>query len=172
MLSFFRRKPLDTEAIVALHAAIVTASRQPALYDSVPDTLDGRFEWLLLHLFLVVNRLQPEAPEFTQRLFDHTFSVLDLNVREMGVGDLGVGKRVKAMGRAFYGRATAYAEGLQNGTLHQALSRNLFGSLPEAPDEATTQPCIDYIHRTVAHLAAQPTAQLLQGQISFGDITP
>jgi len=171
MLSFFRRKPAQREAVVALHTAIVEASRLRRFYESgVPDTLDGRFDLLMLHLFLVVHRLQPELPELSQQLFDHTFAVLDLNVREMGVGDLGVGKRVKAMGRAFYGRATAYSDGLkEGGNLHEALSRNLFGTLPEAPSVTFTQPFVDYMHRQVANLAAQPTAQLALGKISFGE---
>lgn len=116
---------------VAIHAyqAIVAAARQPAFYMQcdVPDTPQGRFEMVMLHSWLVIDRLAEEDPEFTQNLFDLMFADFDMNLRELGVGDMGVGKRVKGWASAFYGRAAAYKAGLRDeNLLTEALARNLF----------------------------------------------
>ena len=98
----------------ALYTEAVQVARDPALYAvlGVPDTLDGRFDMIGLHVSLVMNRLRREAspgPELAQAVFDAMFSDMDFNLREMGVSDMAVGKRVKAMWEALNGRAQAYA---------------------------------------------------------------
>ena len=91
----------------------------------VPDTPQGRFEMVMLHGWLVIDRLAASDPEYTQSLFDLMFDDFDLNLRELGVGDLGVGKRVKGWAAAFYGRAAAYKSALADeGLLADALGRN------------------------------------------------
>jgi cytochrome b pre-mRNA-processing protein 3 len=95
-----------------LYGAAVAQARNPAFYVEcrVPDTLDGRFDLIVLHLCLLIRRLRREGETgatLAQALFDTTFDDMDRSLREMGVGDLGVGRRVKAMASAFYGRATA-----------------------------------------------------------------
>ena len=147
-------------------------SRQPAFYAvvGVPDTLDGRFELLSLHVFLVLQRLKKDGPDGTataQALVDRMFANMDESLREMGVGDLGVGRRVKQMASAFYGRVAAYESGL-GGTgeaLGAALGRNLFG---------TTQPTAEqlrqmggYLRRAVGVLEAQASPSLLAGELTF-----
>lgn len=120
--------PQNAEALPA-YQAIVAAARQPALYMQcdVPDTPQGRFEMVMLHGWLVIDRLAESDPEYTQSLFDLMFDDFDLNLRELGVGDLGVGKRVKGWAAAFYGRAAAYKSALADeGLLADALARNLF----------------------------------------------
>lgn len=169
-MGLFKRRDAYGELLPRLHDSIVSAARRAEFHRAgVPDTLDGRFELLVLHLWLVLRRLKEVAPDLGQRLFEYSFTVLDLNVREMGVGDLGVGKRVKAMGRAYYGRTEAYEAGLAGGDLHGALSRNLFGTLPEAPSGAVTQPFVDYVRATALELALRPKEKFLEGTVSFPD---
>jgi len=133
---FFRTSPA-TEAAHRLYVAIQHQARSPEFHArlGVPDTLDGRFDLLALHMFLVLRRLKAEgknASELAQRLFDMLFDDMDRSLREMGVADLGVGKRVKAMAQALYGRIAAYDAGLtQTGDdrLKEALRRNLYGTI-------------------------------------------
>jgi cytochrome b pre-mRNA-processing protein 3 len=168
MLSLFR--PKVNPVVPLLHAAIVQASRRPEFYISgqVPDTVDGRFELLALHAFLVLRRLRGWQEPLAQQLFDAIFAQLDLNLRELGVGDMGVGKRIKHMGQSFYGRLSAYEKGLKDdAAMHDALSRNLFGTLLEAPASTLTAPIATYLHTACRHLDNLPEASILSGQIDF-----
>ena len=120
-----------------LYAAAVAQARAPGFYlAGVPDTLDGRFDLLMLHVFLLVRRLRRDGADgaaAAQALFDAAFDDMDRTLREMGVGDLGVPRRVKAMARAFYGRAAAYDAALDargDAGLRAALGRNLLGRAP------------------------------------------
>jgi cytochrome b pre-mRNA-processing protein 3 len=160
-------------AALAAYARIVERARDPAFYADwgVPDTLDGRFELLALHAFLVLNRLkrEPAASAFAQELFDTMFADLDNALREMGAGDLGVGARVKAMARGFYGRVVAYERGLaEDGALQAALRRNLFGTA--RPGEEPLAAAALYARRQIAALAAQPLAELLAGAVAFAPV--
>ena len=98
--------------IEAIYGMIVAQAREPAFYRSlgVPDTVNGRFDLLVLHLWLVLRRFRStaEAKDASQALFDRFCDDMDANLREMGVGDLTVPKRMQAFGEAFYGRAAAY----------------------------------------------------------------
>ena len=109
----FSRRDARTELIGRLHAAIVAASRAPALYGDggMPDTVEGRFEALTLHAILVLRRLRAlpsPADEVAQDLVDSVFAHLEIALREMGVGDFGVPKRMKKLAHAFYDRVTTY----------------------------------------------------------------
>ena len=104
----------------------------------VPDTLDGRFDLIALHAFLLIHRLQDAAepgPALAQAVFDAMFSDMDNNLREIGVSDLSVGKRMRAMWEAFHGRAKAYAtaiEAADRAALEAALARNVWrGAAPD-----------------------------------------
>jgi cytochrome b pre-mRNA-processing protein 3 len=117
--------------IESIYGMIVAQVREPVFYSdlAVPDTVNGRFDLLLLHLWMVLQRLRPMAggPELSQALFDHFCDDMDANLREMGVGDLTVPKRMRAFGEAFYGRAAAYDLALAAGRepLAQALCKNI-----------------------------------------------
>jgi len=135
MLSWFRATPrIDTAT--QRYIDIVSAARNPVLYESMglPDSLDGRFEAIALHAWLVMRRLTkiPNAKPVSQRLFDILFQDMDQNLREMGASDIVVGDRVKAMAKGFYGRITAYDAGLVEGeaVLREALTRNAYGAAP------------------------------------------
>ena len=113
-----RRADRHERAGVALYAAAVAAAREPWFYQAlgVPDTLDGRFDMVALHAFLLIHRLQDAAdpgPALAQAVFDAMFSDMDHNLREIGVSDLSVGKRMRAMWEAFHGRAKVYASAIE-----------------------------------------------------------
>ena len=158
-------------AALAAYRAIVERSREPAFYLDwgVPDTLDGRFEVLALHVFFVLNRLKGEPGQtaaFAQEVFDIMFADLDAALREMGAGDLGVGRRVQAMARGLYGRIAAYQKGLGDAAeMVAALRRNLFGTVTGS--DAQLAAFAAYAGRQVAALAAQPAAALVAGSIAF-----
>jgi cytochrome b pre-mRNA-processing protein 3 len=168
---FIRRRPVR-DAAEAAYIRIIEQSRQPAFFVvyGVPDTFDGRFELICLHAFFLLYRLKAERPrsaELSQGVFDTMFADFDRSIRELGVGDLSVGKHVKRMARGFYGRIRAYQEGIERGdrVLNAALARNLYGTMRESAPE--TAAMVEYVRRTVAELAGQPAAELLSGRIRF-----
>src|SRR5664279_4934887 len=117
--------------IEAIYGMIVTQAREPLFYRDfgVPDTVNGRFDLLVLHLWMVLHRLKSMegGADLAQTLFDRFCDDMDANLREMGVGDLTVPKRMQAFGEAFYGRAAAYDLALAAGRepLAQALCKNI-----------------------------------------------
>jgi cytochrome b pre-mRNA-processing protein 3 len=150
----------------------VAAARQPWFYQAlgVPDTLDGRFDLVGLHAFLVIRRLSalpPPGPDLAQAVFDAMFSDMDINLREMGVSDLAVGKRVRAMWEAFHGRAAAYEAALADGdlALAEALARNVWRGGAPAPD--APQRLARLVRRQAAVVDGMAPAALLAGQLSF-----
>jgi len=133
MLGFLRKNP-RRGAVDTLYERIAAASRQASLYLAlgVPDTLEGRFESLILHALLVLRRLRrlpAPADEVAQDLVDALFRQLDRSLRELGVGDFGVPKRMKKLAQAVYDRAGRYDPALDAAdetALAEALGRNLF----------------------------------------------
>src|SRR5215208_2599562 len=112
----FRRVP-ESDSIAALYGIIVAQARAPAFYQDygVPDTIDGRFEMVVLHTVLVLRRLDAESGPIRgmgQGLFDLFCGDMDGSLREMGVGDLGVPREMRRIGEAFYGRQAAYVAAL------------------------------------------------------------
>jgi cytochrome b pre-mRNA-processing protein 3 len=157
----------------ALYGAAVAAAREIYLYESlgVPDTLDGRFDLVSLYAFLVIHRLRelPETgPALAQAVFDAMFSDMDLNLRELGVGDLSVGKRVRAMWEAFHGRANAYAAAMQaadHTALETALARNVWRGVP--PPGGAPEALGRLMLAQTAYLARQVPAALVSGVARF-----
>ena len=156
----------------ALYAGAVAAARDPWLYRAlgVPDTLDGRFDLVALHAFLLIHRLQdaPDpGPAVAQAVFDAMFSDMDNNLREIGVSDLSVGKRMRAMWEAFHGRATVYASAIEaadRAALESALARNVWrGAASVSSGAALAQ----VVLAQTAHLAEQPLAPLVSGSAHF-----
>jgi cytochrome b pre-mRNA-processing protein 3 len=128
----FRKPRIPSRGTIeAIYGMIVTQAREPLFYRDlgVPDTVNGRFDLLVLHLWMVLRRLKPieGGAGLSQALFDRFCDDMDANLREMGVGDLTVPKRMQAFGEAFYGRAAAYDLALTEGEepLAQALSKNI-----------------------------------------------
>lgn len=171
MAALFRRRPPDPAE--AIHGRILQQARLPAFYESygVADTLDGRFELVVLHAFLFFHRLKGEdeaVREIGQRVFDILFRDFDRNLREMGTSYLVVPKRVKAMGRAFYGRTEAYDRALAGdgeAALEAALAKNVYGG-----NEAEGLPRLArYVRAAVAALAAVQVGPLLAEGPAFPD---
>lgn len=168
MLStLLRRRKWEAGIAAALYQACVDQTRRPAFYEAgVPDTSEGRFEVLAAHVFLVVRRLAGQgdkAADVSQALFDAFFDDLDAALREMGVGDQSVARKLKGMTEAFYGRSAAYGEALDAGDgdrLAEAVGRNI---LAGAPDHVPSGPLAQYLTAADAALQAQDAASLLSG---------
>ena len=165
------------DAARRLFAGIVAQARQPAFFRDcgLPDTLDGRFDVLVLHVFLVMHRLKSdreETAELSQALFDVLFQNMDEGLRKLGAGDLGVGHRIKTMAEGFYGRVLAYERALADGgaALEDCVRRNLLGG--GAASEAQVAALARYIRREVATLGAQDVARLARGEVTFGPAPP
>ncbi len=177
LLSFLRRfreyivRPAADPATERLYRACLLQARHPAFFGrcghGVPDTLDGRFDLLVLHVCLVMRAMGDEAVA-KQKLFDRMFADMDRSLREMGVGDMGIGRRMKAMIAAFYGRAQAYDAALagRGDTLAECLRRNLYGG--GAADQDMIASMVDYALCAAARLLVQPRAELLAGAPDFG----
>jgi cytochrome b pre-mRNA-processing protein 3 len=156
-----------------LYEQLVMQARQPAFYGpgGVPDTVAGRWEMIQLHAYLLFRRLKADhaqTAEVAQRVFDTMFADVDRNMRELGVGDLGVGKKVKRWAKGFYGRVQAYDAGLDSAepqTLEQAVARNVFAGA--APAEGAAM-IATYVRGAADRLSAQPTAALLDGTVDYG----
>ncbi len=157
-----------------LYLALVGQARREGFYRNcgVPDSVDGRFDMIALHAFLVLRRLNMEGERvaaFSQALFDYMFADMDVSLREMGVGDLSVSKKVKHMARSFYGRVVAYEHGLaaaDDAVLTEALRRNLYGTVEATPQHLARMAA--YVRREAVALADRPVEELLSGTVAFG----
>lgn len=137
----FKKDPMKARAR-EVYDTLVRAARKPGLYgeNGAPDTVDGRFDMITAHAILLFRRLRGQgeaATELSQLVFDRMFDDFDAALREMGTGDLSVGKKIREMGEAFYGRAKAYEDALNAGDedkLAAILERNLFAV--DAEEEA------------------------------------
>jgi len=169
MFSRLFRKDPNKQIARRVYDSLVRSARQPAFYGpgAAPDTVDGRFDLIVLHAILVMRRLRDgdaAARDLSQSVFDIMFDDMDAALREMGTGDLSVGKKIKEMGEAFYGRAKAYEDALKDGdedALADVIARNMF-------EETETDPA--FCHRLAVYvidsanaLNTQSLDSLLQG---------
>ncbi len=156
-----------------VYETIVAAARHPVPYAAwgVADNVDGRFDMIALHMFLLLDRLKGEDADFRQRLVDEFFADMDRSLREMGVGDISVGKKVRKMAEAFYGRLAAYDAGLSHGkdALAMALSRNFF---PEGGRNGIAEKLLGYTIAAQGELAKAKTECLLAGRVTFPEPKP
>ena len=176
LLALFRRKTHERTGF-ELYGTAVAAARDPWFFGplAVPDTLDGRFDVVGLHVALLIRRLRQDpdkrGPAVAQAVFDAMFADMDINLREMGVSDLAVGKRVKRMWEAFHGRCLAYETALDAkdlAALATALDRNVWRAEAEvAPPPAGAEALARHIAAAAEALAALPFATLLRGEAHF-----
>ena len=166
----FRKPRLPPRGTIeAIYGMIVTQAREPLFYRdlAVPDTVNGRFDLLVMHLWIVLHRLRPVegGAELSQALFDLFCADMDANLREMGVGDLTVPKRMRTIGEAFYGRVAAYDRAFSEGaeSLAQALCRNILDG--QHIDQARRLSA--YAAAAIASLAGQDEGTSLGGSWSF-----
>jgi cytochrome b pre-mRNA-processing protein 3 len=161
--------------ILRIHGDIVAAARRPELYVemAIPDTFEGRFECLVLHASLVWRRLWPldeAGRRLAQELVDALFSHLDANLREAGIGDPSVPKKMKRLAEAYYGRRAAYDGALQGaGTpeLETVLARNIYGMPADKVEPLALRRLASYVKRVDSGLVACSNAEVLVGAIRF-----
>jgi cytochrome b pre-mRNA-processing protein 3 len=162
----FRRKRPGEEFAAALYRRAAADAREPELFEAcgIPDTLDGRFDALALHAALMIDRLrrEPDGEPLAQAFFDAMFRHLDLTLREIGVQDLGVGRRIKIMAEGLHGRALAYRQALAGGPslLAEALRRNAYGGTAASDEQVAHLEA--RVRRYVERLAAARRADLLK----------
>jgi cytochrome b pre-mRNA-processing protein 3 len=155
-----------------LYIRIVEQARQPMFYTdyAVPDTLDGRFDMIALHMFLISARLKKEdsqeSLELLRAISEIFFADMDRSLREMGSTDTGVGKRIKKMSQAFYGRLLAYqTAGSDNAKMQEALLRNLYrGDIGKL---ANAHAMNGYVKTQRNTLSGQTLDQLMMGELTF-----
>lgn len=133
MFSLFKRDTLSSQVAESLYDKVVRQARLVLFYEKygVPDSVDGRFEMMCLHLFLIVDVLSqhPFFKDVSQHLFDVAMADFDDCLREMGVGDLSVGRHIKHMAEAFFGRAKSYRQALdKQQSFFDVLNRNVFAT--------------------------------------------
>jgi cytochrome b pre-mRNA-processing protein 3 len=160
-----RRAPDDTA--VALYDRVIATARAPHWYETggVPDTLDGRFDMVAAVLSLVLLRLEDvtAAGPASARLTERFVTDMDGQLRESGIGDIGVGKHIGKMMGMLGGRLGAYREGLAANDLRPAMTRNLYrGVTPDAAAVSHTQTALLALRDS---LSATPTDALIEGQM-------
>jgi cytochrome b pre-mRNA-processing protein 3 len=174
MFHFFRRDP-SNHSIASLYGTIVAQARAAPFYRiyGVPDTVNGRFEMVVLHTVLVLRRLESEPVPLRrlgQALFDRFCRDMDGSLREMGIGDLAVPAKMRKIGEAFYGRQAAYGAALaapDPESLIGTLERNVF-----ATQSGTNLGAIQlaaYVRAVAGQLAAQDGQALSRAEVSFPD---
>ena len=153
MFGYFKKRRENKKRARSLYALCVTQARSSAFYDTcqVPDSVDGRFEMIALHCYLLMHEFNAQDnKKMAQALFDVFFKNMDLSIREMGVGDLSVPKHMRRMMKGFNGRATSYEEALtaqDDQKLQEALVRNVYGTVTAPKSEIVTV-LRDYVRRT------------------------
>jgi cytochrome b pre-mRNA-processing protein 3 len=171
ILRLFRHTPRE-DTIASLYGTIVAQARAPVFYQAygVPDTVNGRLEMVMLHAVLLLRRLEGEsapARALGQGLFDRFCRDMDETMREMGVGDLAVPRKMRRIGAAFYGRQAAYGAALaapDDRPLAAALERNVCAGAGGG-DAAVRLAA--YVRETDRRLAAQDGFE--RAQLAFPD---
>lgn len=171
MFGLFQRKDRPAqEQAERLYLQVVAQARQPVFYTDyrVPDTVDGRFEMIALHSWLLIQKLHKDnAPNVAQALFDQMFLDMDRSMREMGIGDLSVPKKMKVMMSAFNGRSQAYAKAFaEPALLHDTVRRNIYGTLKIMEDATVTAMC-EYVKAQKTYVDVQDLPRLLNGENIF-----
>jgi cytochrome b pre-mRNA-processing protein 3 len=176
LLALFAKPRARARLAGAHFKGLVEQSRKVEFYESlgVPDTLDGRFDLMVLHASIYLKRLRAaggEGRDLAQAAFDNMFDNLDQSLREMGVGDVTVPKKVRAMVSAFYGRAAAYDKALSdehNEALADALVRNIYAG--HAPEAGVVERLSVYVRRASRALADTTNEVILSNQFRWPEL--
>lgn len=156
-----------------IYNSVVEQARRPEFYNSldIPDTIDGRFDLIVLHAGLYLPRLKAvkgEGKRLAQAMFDHMFANLEFNLRELGLGDMSVPRQMKGMVSAFYGRVTAYEEALKAGdacALRAALHRNVHRN--GTVDPAKVDALASYVRAASESLKAADDSVIIAGAFEW-----
>ena len=171
---FFRRGGGDPAIPAALYGAIVAQARNPVLFSDIgiADTVDGRFESVVLHCVLLLRRFgrgDEEMRSTGQAVFDLFCTEMDRSLREMGVGDLAVPKRMRKIGEVFYGRSAAFDSALANEDA-DALAASLERNIPAAEGRQLAVAALaSYMLASDAALASASKRELMKGEAPFAD---
>lgn len=168
-----RKKPREQEA-QSLYEHIHAQSRQAFFYEelSVPDTMEGRFDVLALHLFMVMRRLNEckGGDVLSQTLFDTAFGEIDRGYREIGVGDMGLPKRMKKLMLGFNGAMHAYEQAIgDDAAMKEALRRNVF-TQHVGEEEELSKPIdglLAYMKANIEYLQSQDETSMMNGEVNF-----
>jgi cytochrome b pre-mRNA-processing protein 3 len=162
MFNFLRKSAAGKREVARLYDEIVSRARQPVFFTefAVADSLDGRFDLLLFHAWMVLAELKGRGP--AQALTDAIFTGFDEAMREQGAGDMGISRKLKAMADAFYGRMAAYEAAGDEQELAAALAKNLWRG---APLDACAHALAGYAIR-----ARQSLRQSLPDGLDFGPL--
>jgi len=174
LLSKFTQMPPER----AVYAQIVAKARQPWLYlqAGVPDTVSGRFDMITLHSFFLMEHLGGKGDsekKFAQALFDEVFMDMDHSLREMGVGDLSVGKKIRKMSEVFYGACNGYRTALaepqetRKKALNDALERNV---LNDGVNLRQLNNLTNYSFESIAQIEKIPLKTILSGKVTWPDL--
>jgi cytochrome b pre-mRNA-processing protein 3 len=174
ILAHWRARRANRNLIDQIHGKIVAAARRPALYADlgVPDTFEGRFEMVTLHAALVMRRLMKNSgagAELAHEIGDSVFRHFDVVLRETGLGDVAVAKRLRRMAEAFYGRSRAYGEGLDEpdqDRLNRALARNVYGVADVALAPAAPR-LAEFVRAVADALDGAPLETFAGGEVEF-----
>jgi cytochrome b pre-mRNA-processing protein 3 len=174
ILRLFRHAPRSA-SIAGLYGMIVAQARTPEFYRGygVPDTVNGRFEMIALHTVLLLRRLAEEPfplRRLGQEIFDQFCDDMDASMREMGVGDLAVPRKMRRVGAAFYARQAEYQDALAAGDpqfLETALAQNVFGGMLASRDGV--ERLARYVRTAADMLAAQDNEELARSEVRFPD---
>lgn len=164
MLNALRRSKERRQLAGEFHAALVARAREPEFFATfgIKDTLDGRFDLIVLHAWMVLERLREAgASRLSQAFIDAVFVGFDEGLRELGAGDIGMGKRVKKLADAFYGRMQAYSDAADDAAMAAALTRNLY----RGAADPGAKPMAHYVRNARASLK---NCDVENGQIDFG----
>lgn len=174
LFKYFQHRAERRQTAEGLYQLAMVQSREPVFYTqyAVPDTMDGRFDVLCVHIILMtlsLNRLSREGRKRGQALFDAMFRRMAIDLREMGVGDVGLSKHMQKMMKAFNGRAHAYHTALEE-NMHAAVelsvARNIYRAQGEAvPPQAAA--LADYILACQETLARVPLESFVAGKMAF-----
>lgn len=176
---FFRRNKKIRDAAYSLFTEIVAQARSTHFFSDwgVADTLDGRFDLIVLHVSMVIGRLEQgnESKQMAlliRYLQEVLFENMDMSLRELGVGDMSVGKKVKAMAEAYYGREAAYAKAIRSddmtNNLKSVLIRNIYRQ--QAPEDEMLDSLVCYVTAQVNCLKKQTDDDFLLARIIFKEV--
>ena len=173
LLSFLSRGQDASRQGAWIYKAIVDQARRPQFYESfdVPDTIDGRFDLIVLHAGLYLPRLKSvraNGKVLAQAAFDQMFANFEHNLRELGVGDMSMPKKVKGMLAAFYGRASAYDVAIKEGdvsALRAALQRNVYRGA--AVEQTKLDALATYVRATSEALRAASDDDIVSGAFAW-----
>lgn len=178
VFGLFRRKKTNQHIVAAIYERLTASSRHPTLYETMgaPDTVMGRFEMIAAHMVIFFRRTgqgRPAVRDLAQEIVDAFFEDIDHSIREIGIGDMGVPKRMKKFARMFYGRYESYAEAIDAGdreALRAALARNIYPPQRDGspnPAARDVAPLADYFLSRAADLMSVTDEDILAGRVAI-----